>query len=412
MEHQMARQNIKSKSNVQLSPKTKKTQLMIAIKHAIAIHNSKQFKALLDKHNVLNDTELNDLKNQFHPDNGNLMMWDLFHKLDPLNYKNTSFENLTSYEKLYFMLFEPYYAQELNHRLNFAGELDITWKNKLIDKVNLNGQNPGFSLIQFKDHLLQYSTKNNISKGFKNAVAKIIELTPQSGIHILNGNIKQNEHIFYFNHVGHQWCTLLTDNKLYLINMGLGSESTPGIQVFDVPKAKKRRVLASLIKWEKTNLIDQINILEMNIEDPMQLQVQVVEKMQQLMKFEHFIHFPKKFNLTKIEDIHIPKQTIGNCGYYSLKGLLLALTYHENQKYFPKGVAYKRSLKDTLAFIKQDYANAIDDYKTHSLHPNPALLLLAKKQLLQYQPRGKKLIKDPSLDPMAYQLHQPRRKCP
>ncbi|MCS5710907.1 hypothetical protein [Candidatus Berkiella aquae] len=383
--------------------KAKPTQkkLSSAVDFAIEIHNSKLFQTLLEHPLSVSDSSLKSLIQSFYPDAGNLMMWDLFYKLDPKRYQGRSYGQLSPYEKLYFSLYEPYYIHELNHRLNLPGKAEIKWDKAKLDEISLEGQNAGFSLRQFKEHLLLFAVKhpNKLSEGFNRAVDEIVNLLPQSGKHTLNGEL------FYFNHVNHGWCAILLDDKLYMINMGLGSKA-PGIQVYDVPHHKKASVLNDLKSWEKTDLLDQIQITDEEMRNPAKLQ----DKIARVMEFNDFKDFSKKHHLTQLEQIDIPAQTMGNCSYYSLKGLLLAISYHYNKKQYSSKIAYNRSLSDVLSYIHYDYANAIDDYMAHSIKPNLLLLKQAKEQAKKYETVKGSHHVEPTLDWAAYKRKSARQR--
>ncbi|MCS5710906.1 hypothetical protein [Candidatus Berkiella aquae] len=355
-------------------------QLLPAIEFAIKTQNSKLFQALLEHPSSISDNHLISLVDRFFNDEGDLMKWDLFHKLDPKQYQSRAYRTLSPYEKLYYQVYEYYYVAELNHRLNLGGRSHIKWGKKNIYKIDSKtGQDPGCGLMQLKNHLLLFIANNNkLSPGFTQAVNEILELTPQSGCHYFNKSTENKKNIFYFNHSHHIWCAFYVDNKLYMINMGYGSE-TPGIQVYDVPNDKVSTVLNTLTAWENRSLLDT------------------------KMSYKHFRNFAQKHNLTQLEQIDIPAQTVDNCSYYSLKGLLLAMSYHYNQAHYAPQMAYDKSLRNLLAFNNYDYANAIEDYLAHSIHPNFPLLERAKAQAKKYEFHPWDLLIDETQDEAAYQ---------
>lgn len=317
-------------------------------------------------------------------------MWDLFHLLVPKDYKDKSFESLTAYEKLYVELFERYHALELSHRLNLKGNIELKYDDKILESINLEGQQPGFSIMQLKNHLLKFSAENHhhLSPGFVQALDKILDIKPQIDL-IRNNHTIDSINIFIFSHVNHGWGALLTENKLYLVNMGLGSDKTPGIQVYQVPPSKRKSLFNHLKALENTNLVDDLN-KEPNGEMPRDKDGEIdwneygrliQQRYIQRMEFDHYKNISKKFKLKEIERITIPAQEAGNCSYYSPKGLFLALMYEFNQQHYPQSEAYQKSLNDFLKFVKFDYDNAVKDYQAHALRPNTELLTLAKNKL-------------------------------
>jgi len=369
-----------------------------AIERAIKLRDKKKFEKLLREKNIT-DEDIKSLKHDFLPDSGDLTMWDLFHRLDPKLFKNKSYNKLTAYEKLYFQLFDSYFIAELGHRLNLGGEAKLSYDQKPIDEARLDGQMMGFGIMQLKDHLLQFSTESaeKLSPGFQHALDKILNITPQATLNPMNKKLDTDANGFIFTHVNHAWCALLTKDKLYMINMGLGADKrSPGIHVYDVPQSKRKAIFDYLKSLENTDMLNDIGN-GLDYTDPKFNEI-ILNRYTQAMNFNHFKNLPKKFKLKEIEKISIPAQEVGNCNYYSLKGLFLAWMYHHNQKHYPKNQAYQKSLDDFMRFLKFDYNTAIDHYVAHAIRPNTAVLNLAKQKL----GRINSLTKESALNPANY----------
>ncbi|MBN9287109.1 MAG: hypothetical protein BGO43_14610 [Gammaproteobacteria bacterium 39-13] len=376
----------------------RKNSVKQAIERAIKLRDKKKFEKLLRQKNITED-DIVSLKYAFWPDSGDLTMWDLFHRLDPKSFKNKSYNSLTAYEKLYFQLFDKYFAAEIAHRLNLGGAVKLSYDKKSMGEARLDGQMSGFGIMQLKDHLLQFSAESTdkLSPGFQQALDRMLNITPQATVTPMNKKLDTDANGFIFAHVNHAWCALLTKDKLYMINMGLGADKrSPGIHVYDVPQSKRLTIFNYLKSLENTDMLNDI-AKGLDCLDPKFNEI-IFKRYTEAMKFNHFKNLPKKFRLKESEKINIPAQEVGNCNYYSLKGLFLAWMYHHNQKHYPKKQAYQKSLDDFMRFLKFDYNTAIDHYVAHAIRPNTTVLNLAKQKLGKMN----SLTRESALNPANY----------
>tara|TARA_R110002110_G_scaffold404606_1_gene623178 strand:- start:220433 stop:222196 length:1764 start_codon:yes stop_codon:yes gene_type:complete len=349
-----------------------------AFKIAFSNNNALAFEDLLDHKNILPNADLIKYANKFQSGAlPNLHCYNLFPLLNPEDYKNKKWRQLTSYEKLYWLAFDQEHMKKLAHRIGLKGNIQCYWQGhsystlgiKLLDKsddiVELEGEEEGRSLLQFKRNLLLFQVsmpqeKIILDEALSHAVELISNVEPMLEHQFKHKLNDKKNHIYIFPFIDEHTATgyHTVDGWYYQINMGFLSGDEPGIHVYRVPN--ESRVLTH---GQLTNL-------------------------QYKHKTEHLYNIENLCGLKKIAYIKLPGQPCGNCSYESLKGLFCAILFDNLCQTYSLPVAATKTLTLYRMFCEYDINDAIFDYRQHALSINQELIRLAyskKQSLLESQ---------------------------
>ncbi len=357
---------------------------------AFQSNNATAFKELLDHKNIIPNHLLLKFKKKFNDiKQPNMYAINLFFRLYPIDYQNKKWSELSSYEKLYWLIFEEREALKLSHHLGLVGRIQLKWQDHSLSEIgvspkvkelDLEGDEGGNSLLSFKQTLLMFQTSiTGIKDSDKHILDKVTEtivnIEPRYEFQFKHKLHDGKDHIYIFPlQDEHQTTGYHThDGRYYHINMGVGSGDIPGILVYEVPLSKREAVHSCLCGLQYHGSTTSFN------------------------------QAPVRLALKNIAYISLPKQPSGNCSYESIKGLFCAMLFNEYRKSYSNKESFQKTMDLYRAYSLYDLNDAIAEYCSLSLSPNKELLTKAYDQRVS-------LIKSQVLDDKNFHLIGSGRK--
>ncbi len=327
---------------------------------------------------------------QFNPATiASIQSLDLFTRLEPSQYVDKPWNALTSYEKLYHIVFNKIFTKALSHRLSLVGslikgwqgrtysELGLTQKYSKENSLDLEANQDIYSLIQFKKAILlfQLQYKGPHSDILNQAIQEILEMPLPKVMSYRYSKYDKKNHPYIFSLMDEHTVTGYhsTEGYYYQINMGYLSGKKPGVKIFKVSSEQLDRLHSEL------------------------------DNLQYASTTNHFVQLPDLCQLKQVGYLRLPSQYSGNCTYESLKGLLLALLYDRLQKEHFPSLAAQHAFRIYKPFLMYDALASIDEYKAYALSPSPYILAKAKRVLPLYIRHQVKNGRDFTYEPHARQ---------